>query len=120
MTPKTEPGLSEMRFAFKTVVIALDQGCICGMWRGPVTRDASSPCEGELHAHHVITQQQLRKAGLDEYLWDAANGAAVCERHHRRHHNRNEPISEMALPRRCLDFIAALDLSYLLDRYYEA
>lgn len=101
--------MSDERYEFKIKVIALDQGCIMAGF---------GECEGELHAHHVVTQQQLRKAGLDDRLWDPANGAATCDRHHRRHHNRREPIRESALPLRCLVFAANLDMERFIDRYY--
>ncbi len=88
------------------------------MDRGCVAATPMSECEGDVQAHHVITQQQLRKLGLDVLLWDPANGAAVCERHHRRHHNRREPIAKLSLPKRCRDFCVRHGLTDVLDRYY--
>lgn len=95
---------------FKARVLAADGGeCIAANW---------SLCEGPLQAHHAITQQQLRKAGLTDSLWDPAVGAAVCYRHHRRHHNRSEPLRRDFLPQRVLDFAAKHGLDWIIDRYY--
>ena len=101
--------LTEARHEFKILVLALDRGCIA---------EADSPCEGDVQAHHVITQQQLRSEDLEDLLWDPANGAAVCERHHRRHHNRRESIFRDRLPARCVKFAVEFDLDQYLDRYY--
>lgn len=114
---KTEPGLSAARYQFKVTVLALDRGCICGLGIAGLA-SLSQPCEGELRAHHVVYQKHLRGAGLDAVLWDPANGAAVCERHHRRHHAGYEPIPQGLLPQRCLDFAVEHDLDRLLDRFY--
>lgn len=100
------------RLDFRVAVLALDAGvCIAAGKFG-------EECEGELHAHHVITQQQLRQHGLYELLWDPANGAAVCETHHRRHHNRRQPILQALLPMRCILFAARNDLTWMIERYY--
>lgn len=110
--------MSDGSLDFRVSVLALDQGCVCS--RPPVEGEEFSPCEGDLHAHHAVTQQQLRKAGLDSHLWDPANGAAVCKRHHRRHHNRREPIRIDALPVRVRSFADDHQLWHLLERYYAA
>jgi hypothetical protein len=101
---------AEQRLDFKVAVLALDAGC--------VAESPDSECEGDLQAHHGLTQQQLRKHGLEEYLWDPRVGTAVCERHHRRHHNRREPIRLAALPMRVLTFAGTFDLMHVLERYY--
>ena len=95
---------------FKRVVVALDRGCIA--------ETEGDPCEGLLHAHHVVTQQQLRDCGLFDDLWNPSVGAVVCERHHRRHHNRTQPLRMSMLPGRCLLFAHHNDLGGYLDRYY--
>ena len=96
---------------FKVAVLALDAGSC-------VAASDDSECEGEVQAHHCVTQQQLRKYGLAHYRWDPCVGASVCERHHRRHHNRSEPIGLAALPMRVLTFAATFDLMFVLERYY--
>lgn len=108
--------MTDEREDFKVAVLAMDQGCIAS--RPPTVGETFSPCDGEVQAHHVITQQQLRKAGLDQYLWTPQNGASLCYRHHRRHHNRVEPVTIAMLPQRCRDFAAKHFLTPLLERYY--
>lgn len=113
--PDPKPGrpaddsTSEQRREFRIRVLALDLGCIrCR----PISYAYDpSPCEGPLHAHHVITQQRLRALGRADLLWDPRVGAAVCERHHRRHHNGREPIPVADLPARCRDLGKALGLA---------
>ena len=100
------------KLEFRVAVLAADGGCIAAGKFG-------DECEGEVQAHHVITQQQLRHYGLDELLWDPANGAAVCELHHRRHHNRRQPLLLEFLPARCLVFAAKQELGWIIERYYE-
>jgi hypothetical protein len=109
--------VSEETEDFKVAVLALDQGCILADDPHAL---AFGGCEGEVQAHHVITQQQLRGRGLEELTWDPQNGAAVCYRHHRRHHNRAEPIPVAALPERCRRFAYDHDLQWFLDRYYRS
>jgi hypothetical protein len=102
--------VSEESLNFKAAVLAADGGCIA--------ESVESPCEGVLQAHHAITAQSLRKAGLREHLTDPRVGAAVCYRHHRRHHNRAEPLKRAMLPMRVEEFAAEHGLVWLLDRYY--
>jgi len=96
---------------WRVAVIALDQGCImAGL--------SPTECSDDVQAHHVITQQQLRHLGMADHVWDVENGAALCETHHRRHHNRHEPIPWSILPARCRRFANDLGIAYLLGRYY--
>jgi hypothetical protein len=95
---------------FKVAVLAVDGGCVAA--------SEESPCDGELQAHHAITQQQLRRAGLDAYLWDPDVGAALCERHHRRHHSRREPVRLAALPERVFRFATRHGLVHVIERVY--
>lgn len=101
---------SSLPLDFRVAVLATDGVCVAAR--------EGSECEGDLQAHHVVTQQQLRRHGLDELLWDPDNGAAVCERHHRRHHSGREPIWRDYLPTRCLAFAERVGLVWLIDRYY--
>ena len=98
----------DARLQFKRAVLTLDRECIAG----------PEECEGPLRAHHVLSQQQLRHAGLADSTWLADVGACVCERHHRRHHSRVEPIPRRRLPMRCEHFAHRHGLGYILDRYY--
>lgn len=98
------------RLAFKAKVLALDTAC--------VVHPFQTDCEGVLEAHHVITQQQLRKAGRLDLLWDPRNGATVCELAHRRHTRAIQRIPLRLLPDRCVRFAAEYGFSRLLNRYY--
>lgn len=100
----------EARLAFKVKVLALDGGC--------VVHEYPTDCEGDFEAHHVITQQQLRKAGRHDLLWDPRNGATVCELAHRRHTRAIKRIPLDRLPARCVSFASAYGFAWLLDRYY--
>lgn len=102
--------LAEERLDFKVAVLACDRGCR--------VHDDPSDCGGDVQAHHVVTQQQLREEGLEPLLWDPSNGMAVCDRAHDRHHSGHERIPRDRIPQRCLDFAARHDLSRYLDRYY--
>lgn len=93
-------------------------------------------CEGmNVNAHHIIRQQVLKRyvaavaheqyldddarADLErELLWALPNGLAACERAHRRHHNRIQPIPLDVLPLGALAFAARLNLSYVIEREY--
>ena len=69
-------------------------------------------------AHHVISQQNLRKHGKDEYLWDTRNGMGLCESAHRAHDLAVARVPYERLLPENLAFAKELGLEYLLDRYY--
>jgi hypothetical protein len=75
-------------------------------------------CLGPLQAHHVITQQQLRKRGLIHLRWDVRNGMALCERAHSRHTTAVERIPYSLLSPENIAFAEENGLGWLLDRYY--
>lgn len=102
--------LAEARLAFRTIVLALDQRCI--------VHDDPADCEGEIAAHHVVTQQHLRKQGHAALLWDPRDGTAVCEAAHRHHHSGRARIEIARLPLRCVKFAQELGLDWYIDRYY--
>jgi len=95
---------------FRVAVRAVDGRCLA--------HDDPADCEGEIHAHHVVYQQTLRKLGLSELRWDPHNGMALCERAHRRHHSGHEKLRRDQLPQRCVDFAEQHGLAYVLDRFY--
>ena len=95
-----------MSLDWKRSVIDRDAGCV-------VHHD----CEGELQAHHVVTQQHLRKRHLD-CAWDRRIGVTVCERAHRRHHSAHERIPYDSLPTEVVGFVTDLGLDWYLERYY--
>lgn len=75
-------------------------------------------CEGVLQSHHVLTQQALRKRGLEHLRWDVRNGVCVCEGAHRRHTLALERIPYEALPPAALEFADEVGLGWMIDRYY--
>lgn len=96
-----------------------------GMQCCPVVDDGEH--EGDLQAHHVISQQKLRHYALgsgltdeeaDVIAWDPANGLAVCRRHHDRHTLATKRLPLYALEVRNIAFAARLDLAYAIDDYY--
>lgn len=100
----------EAEVDFRVAVLATDRGCI--------VHDDPSECEGRLEVHHVITQQQLRRARRFDLLWDPDNGATVCETAHRRHTRGLQRIPFSRLPQRCIDFARDNGFLVILDRYY--
>jgi len=101
---------SAERLDFKVAVLALDGRCL-------VHADQAD-CAGPLQAHHVLTQQQLRKRGHAGRLWDPANGMTICKHAHDRHTLAAERIALDVVPERCKRFARELDLEYLLERFY--
>ena len=94
---------------------------MAAIWRDGLGRCAMyerTVCEGKVRGHHVVTRQVLRRRGLAEYLWDQRNRLALCDRHHRRHHNRIEPVPRCVLPAVVLEFAVELDLMLYVERYY--
>lgn len=88
------------------------QKCLLSVVRGHV-------CEGPTQAHHVITQQQLRKRGLLKYRWAVANGVPVCEKAHTRHTGAVERLPRALLPPETVSFAEELGLVHLIERYYQ-
>lgn len=102
--------LAEERLDFKTAVLAVDGRCLI--------HDDPADCSGDVQAHHVVTQQQLRKADRDDLLWDPNNGMAICDRAHDRHHSAHERIPLARVPRRCIAFARRYGFEDVLRRYY--
>lgn len=100
----------EARLDFKIAVLATDGRC--------VVHDDPADCDGDFAAHHTVTQQQLRKAGREDLLWDPRVGATVCEVAHRRHHRGIQRIPLSKLPQRCIDFAREYGFEDILRRYY--
>jgi hypothetical protein len=92
---------------WKRSVLDRDAGCV--VWHD---------CDGDLQAHHVVTQQHLRKRGLGDWAWDRRIGVTVCELAHRRHHSARERIRFEVLPSEVVVLVHALGLDWYLERYY--
>lgn len=79
------------RRRFHDIVTA--HGCVMCKAFPPTIDLSREPETRYVQAHHVLTQQRLRNAGLDAHLWDPRNGIALCEYHHARHHNFTERVT---------------------------
>lgn len=95
------------KWAFKRDVLDRDAACI-----------VPHSCQGDLQAHHVVTQQHLRKRGLGGWAWDRRMGVTVCELAHRRHHSARERIPFDCLPNEVVGFVTKLVGQDYLERYY--
>jgi hypothetical protein len=88
----------------------LPRGCeVCGR-RG-------EECEGRLQAHHVVYEQHLSELD-DKERWNPENGLCVCERAHRRHHSRHQPIERSLLRPENLAFAERHGLTRLVEKFY--
>lgn len=76
-------------------------------------------CGGPLQAHHVLSQQHLRRAGMGGRLWDTRNGVAVCESAHTDHTRATRRISVDVLPWAAWEFARECGMEWRLERYYE-
>lgn len=101
-------------------------------WREIVTRGGCEMCRyvdlGEIPAehrpdlrriegHHIIEQQQLKKHGKGDMLWDVRNGMGLCSYHHQRHTNWRERVPRRLLLPEAYEFAEEAKLSWLLDQY---
>jgi 5-methylcytosine-specific restriction endonuclease McrA len=80
--------------------------------------------KGRMDAHHVISQQALKRraaeSGLDPLLLtgDPANGMPLCRRCHEKHTNAVESIPRHLVPRSAWTFAASLGLTWWIERFY--
>lgn len=77
-----------------------------------------SECELPMRAHHILTQQALRRHGLGQYRWCVENGLPVCELGHRRHHSGYARIARVRLPAAAIAFAESVGLGWMIERYY--
>ena len=92
-------------------------------------------CNGAVQGHHIVRAQIIRRhvrtvafqANLsnDEthdlmrnLMWAVPNGLGVCERAHRRHHNRTAPIPFALVPFVAVTWATKHDLAYAIEREY--
>lgn len=110
---KRRPSDPDERTHFKIAVLNADAGeCLI--------HDDADNCEFPLQAHHVVTQQQLRKAGRHDLLWDPANGMTICEGAHAKHTKASRRIPLSRVPARARRFAAEHGFAHVLARYYAA
>ncbi len=69
-------------------------------------------------AHHILSQQNLRKHGKEAYLWDTRNGMCLCTDAHRKHDLAVARVPYRFLTAANKDFARDMGMEYLLDRYY--
>jgi hypothetical protein len=104
-------------------------GCVmCRATAGCIepARELAHPSDlRRIEAHHIITQQQLKREGFEAWLWDARNGMALCGWHHPRHHNYRQRVPRELLPAGVFAFAAELvsdrhphGLGWILDTEY--
>jgi 5-methylcytosine-specific restriction endonuclease McrA len=72
----------------------------------------------DLQVHHVITQQQLKKIGRKDVLWDLRNALVLCPLCHERHTSAFKRIPREKLRIENIDFALELDHGWYLDRMY--
>ncbi len=76
---------------------------------------------GGWHAHHVVTQQHIRRADGD--VWDPRNAMRLCAPCHDAHHSRQRPIPYSAVPPDALEFADELlgrdGAEAFFARYYQ-
>lgn len=80
--------------------------------------DHPRECVGPVQGAHLISQQALKKRGLEAHLWDRRNGIAVCEKAHMRNDAAIERFPAARIPAEAWEFAAWLGLTYLLERTY--
>jgi hypothetical protein len=72
-----------------------------------------------LQAHHVLSQQALKRRGLHELLWDPRNGVPTCEYPcHSNHTSAYRRIPRAVLPPNAEEFAAELGLQHILEAQY--
>lgn len=98
-----DPTRAEM-WAWRVAVWQLDEGrcTVTGLvcW-GPEDR--------RFHAHHVLSQHELRARGLREYRADPRLGVWLSDDAHERHENASRRVPWTALPARVWDVARELD-----------
>ena len=89
-------------------------------WLAIVPRGRCAVCGTTrwLQAHHVISQQLLRRLHLEHELWNPDNGLALDEDHHRRHELAVERVPRDRLRPENLAFAERLDLMWWLEKRY--
>jgi hypothetical protein len=108
--PRKQPAELERMEAFWAAAMHQGPCAVCGS-------------RAALVAHHVVTQQHIRRADGD--VWDPRNALPLCSGPagcHDAHHSRQRPIPVSCVPTAALDFADELlgtDGAYaFFGRYY--
>lgn len=117
-------GLGRARRARRDPVTVL----AASSWKAGVATAACVMCAARpVHGHHIVTQQEIRKAAartggdVDELLWDQRNRLALCADCHASHHARSHPIPFNVLLTHApasLEFASELGLDWWIERTY--
>ena len=71
-----------------------------------------------MEAHHIITQQALRKRGHADLLWDTRNRLWLTRERHAQHHSCYRKIRWSELPQEALDFAEEIGLTWWIEQHY--
>ena len=71
-----------------------------------------------IDAHHVISQETLRKMGREDLLWVVENGMPVARRVHQNHENASKRIPRVVVPAVAVAFAEQLGLGWMIERDY--
>jgi hypothetical protein len=90
-------------------------------WRAAVTAGGCimpPPHDGPIDPHHVVSQQELKKRGLEKWLTCPDNGIGLCRRHHANHETAFARVPRHLLPPSAVAFAERLGLGYYIERFY--
>lgn len=96
--------------AWRNAVLDRDQGCL--------VHANPAECSEGWQAHHVVTQQVLRREQPGA-LWDPLSGMCVCGLAHRQHHASRVLILHVAIPLAVRAFLTEQGFGSYLYRHYE-
>ena len=71
-----------------------------------------------MEAHHIISQQVLRKRGHSDLLWDTRNRLWLDRARHEQHTNCYRKIRWGELPPEAFEFAEEIGLTWWLERNY--
>lgn len=108
--PPKQPDELESMAAFKATAQEHRHCLVCGDVVGT-----------HWHAHHVVTQQHIRRADGDP--WDPRNAMRLCAPCHDAHHNRSRPIPGWSVPaaagRFAIELLGQEQAEAYFERYYD-
>lgn len=96
--------------AWRNAVLDRDRACL--VHANPLD------CREGWQAHHVVTQQVLRREQPGA-LWDPLSGMCVCGLAHRQHHAGRVLIPHVAIPLAVRAFLTEQGFGGYLARHYE-